>query len=74
MAYHRIELPASAYERVQVLQHQVLAHEIEPEEAHLEMIDIIAPYTNTIPEPGDQTDLILKRVPISASGIVSHIH
>jgi len=64
-----IELPLEAYERFKDLQHRVLTYEVDPEVARHEMIDLLSPYWDHLPEPWERTEVALRPTPRSGGRI-----
>ena len=62
---NKIELPLKAYEAFMELQKRILTCDVDPEIARHEMIDILSPYWDHMPEPWEATEVVLKHVPIS---------
>lgn len=63
-----ISVPANIYESILDLQHRVLAHDVEPDQARYEMTDLISPYCQRLPVEGeDTTEIVLQRAVMSFS-------
>lgn len=62
---NRIELPAHAYEAFLDLQNRLLTAEIDQGTAFDEMAAILSPYWSHQPNPWEQTEIVLKQVPMS---------
>ena len=69
MTHRIISVPIHIYDAIQDLQHRILAHEVEANEARTEMSDLIAPYCTHLPIEGqDTTTIVLEKSIISTIG------
>lgn len=55
MAHLYIEVPLETFEEIKLLQHRILCHEIEGDEARAMMSDLLAPYASRLPVEGEDT-------------------
>jgi hypothetical protein len=56
----QVELPLDAYERFKDLQHRILTHNIDPEVARYELIELLSPHWDHLPEPWERIEVSLK--------------
>lgn len=60
-AVNQVELPLQDYERFLDIQHRILTHDIDPETARYEMIEILKTHMDHIPETWETTEITLAR-------------
>ena len=56
-----VELPLYQYDLFLELQRKILAYDIDPDQARVEMLDLVGPFMDHTPEPWERTEVVLKK-------------